>query len=180
MGLPWVIIMKSTVIGLLNIAISLFIVVLLAGIIRIAYAPDEPDTMLIMFHNEKCAYCNKFLTEVCLTEEDDEIRNTQCPGYITSTHSEKYPILIVTKDNMPDWVTTALKDGDIKLIRYTPTFVLWNGREVGRVTGYDDPDWFYEKLDKLVEKDRPQKHFYRVGEREAVPLLNLNILYEDN
>lgn len=124
--------------------------------------PTTPTT-LIMFHNPSCPYCNRFLNEVCLTTKEDEIRNTKCPGYF----SEYSPILIVTKNTMPDWITRAVQNGKIRPIIYTPTFVLWNGeREVGRIIGYGGEDWFNKRLEKLIIEDledRPQKSFYRVN-----------------
>lgn len=144
--------------------VSLFIVVgLTTGLTQLFSAPKQPAT-LIMFHNPECRFCQKFLDEVCLTTEEDEFRNTACPGY----SSGKYPILIVTKNVMPDWVIKAFKNGDIKTIKFTPTFVLWNGkREVGRTVGFETEEVFYRELEDLIKKDRPQKKFYRVGKREA-------------
>ncbi|HRY04077.1 MAG TPA: hypothetical protein P5256_13175, partial [Beijerinckiaceae bacterium] len=46
----------------------------------------------------------------------------------------------------------------VKAVVYTPTFVLVeDGREVGRIEGYQDNAFFYGYLDRLLEKAEQAK-----------------------
>lgn len=149
----------------ITIVTSLTIAVILMALFVFPSAPKTSPT-LIMFHNPKCMYCQKFLDEVCLTKEGDADRDRTCPGYgwKQDPKFEKYPIVIVMKKNSLDWVNRAFKDGIIETIIGTPTFILWDGeREVGRIVGFSSKEEFYEELEELIKLDRPQKTFYRVN-----------------
>ena len=142
----------------ITIVTSLTIAVILMALFVFPSAP-KTSPALIMFHDPQCMYCQKFLDEVCLTKEGETDRDRTCPGY-----TGKYPIVIVMKTNLPDWVNRAFKDGIIETIIGTPTFVLWDGeREVGRIVGFGSREEFYEELEELIKLDRPQKSFYRVN-----------------
>ncbi len=162
----------------LNVLISLAIVAILMAIIDMSWAPKPPG-MLIMFHNESCRYCQKFMEEVCLrdtilTPEGGSKRPREtysCWPYDLTEYSEKYPILIVTRETTPKWIDKSIENGYMEIVRFTPTFVLWNGeREIGRIVGFETEEAFYKELEKLIKKDRPRKHFYRVGKRDATPI----------
>jgi hypothetical protein len=92
---------------------------------------------LLMFDDAGCPWCARWRAEVG-------------PGYSKSPEGRRAPLR-----------TIGLRGGvpsGIKLlgpVRATPTFVLVeDGREVGRITGYGGPDFFWSMLDELMKKLR--------------------------
>ena len=90
---------------------------------------------LLMFSNESCSYCQKFMQEVELEYHD-------------TMYAKKLPLRIIeTKGRPPQWFQEAVEKGNINAINSIPTFVVWDGRqEVARLTGYAGKDSFYKDL----------------------------------
>ena len=90
---------------------------------------------LLMFDSDICPYCEKW------HEELGEV-------YPKTTEGKRAPLRVV--DNDLEWPDDI---GDVRPIRYTPTFVLVeHGIEIGRVTGYNSEDFFWGLLGQLIEK----------------------------
>ena len=91
---------------------------------------------LLMAHNPMCGVCQKFLQEVGVDYEYEDL-----------------PLVIINLYNQPDWFKEAYAENRIKPIRGTPIFIIWNGRkELARVIGYNNKEWFYTKLDEVFQK----------------------------
>ncbi len=79
-------------------------------------------------------------------------------GYDASPLAERAPIIFIAALNgkliePPEWFVDAYREGRIQEIIYTPTFLLLDddNREVGRVIGYKDPEWFFERITIIVD-----------------------------
>jgi hypothetical protein len=94
---------------------------------------------LLMFSNESCSYCQKFMNEVELEYHD-------------MIYAKKLPLRIIeTKGRPPLWFQKAVDEGNINAINSVPTFVVWDGaREVARLTGYAGKDAFYKDLRSFI------------------------------
>ena len=94
---------------------------------------------LLMFSNESCSYCQKFMQEVELEYHD-------------TMYAKKLPLRIIeTKGRPPQWFQKAVDEGNINAINSVPTFVVWDGRqEVARLTGYAGKDAFYKDLRSFI------------------------------
>ena len=92
-------------------------------------------TELLMFESDFCPFCEKW------NEELGEV-------YAKTTEGKRAPLRRVDNDlRWPDDL------GDVRPIRYTPTFVLVDdGAEVGRITGYHQEDFFWGLLGELIEE----------------------------
>jgi hypothetical protein len=98
---------------------------------------------LLMFEEAGCPWCIKWHNEVG-------------PAYPRSPEGKRAPLRRLD-------IRAALPVG-IRLdtpVRATPTFVLVDdGREVGRITGYPGPDFFWSMLDEMMKKlpllDKPR------------------------
>jgi thioredoxin-related protein len=90
---------------------------------------------LLMGHNPMCGICQKFLKEVAVDYDNKEL-----------------PLIIINLYKQPEWFKEAYKEGRIKPIRGTPTFIVWNGRkELARIAGYYDKESFYEDLKEIIK-----------------------------
>ncbi|HEX6958200.1 MAG TPA: transcriptional regulator [Ferrovibrio sp.] len=113
--------------------IAQFLSVLTLTIMAIAPARAQP-AQLVMFERSDCRWCLAWHREVG-------------GGYPLSDEGKTAPLRRVDLDGE--------RPGDLaKLaILYTPTFVLVAcGRETGRITGYPGADFFYPRLDNLLEQ----------------------------
>lgn len=91
---------------------------------------------LLMAHNPMCGICQKFLKEVAIDYDNKEL-----------------PLNIINLYNQPSWFKEAYAEGRIKPIHGTPIFIVWNGRkELVRIIGYNNREWFYIKLDEVLQK----------------------------
>ena len=97
---------------------------------------------LLMFSNESCSYCQKFMNEVELEYHD-------------MIYAKKLPLRIIeTKGRPPLWFQKAVDEGNINAINSVPTFVVWDGaREVARLTGYAGKDAFYKDLRSFISSN---------------------------
>jgi len=95
---------------------------------------------LLMAHNPDCGICQKFMKEVAVDYNDSEI-------------AKKLPLVIINVYDQPEWFLEAYREGRIKPIRGTPTFIVWNGRkELSRLVGYSTKENFYMRINIFIEE----------------------------
>lgn len=89
---------------------------------------------LVMVELKSCSYCAKFNREMA-------------PAYEASEIGKAIPLRRVNPRKWP-------KDlAGVTRAPYTPVFILVeDGREIGRFAGYGGPDYFNEKLSKLLAR----------------------------
>ena len=103
--------------------------------------PAQASLKLLMAHNPACGICQKFIKEVAVDYNDSKI-------------AEKLPLVIISVREQPEWFKQAYRENRIKVIRGTPTFIIWNGRkELGRIIGYHSKDRFYDRLLSFFPRD---------------------------
>ena len=96
---------------------------------------------LLMFSNPHCGYCQKFLSEVA-------------PTYVDTEYSKVLPLKVIQiNKKMPEWIGKAFEDGRLKPIIATPTFVIWDNKEIARLEGYGGKEVFYEMLGDFIQKN---------------------------
>ena len=96
---------------------------------------------LLMFSNPHCGYCQKFLSEVA-------------PTYADTEYSKILPLKVIQiNKKMPEWVGRAFEEDRLKPIIATPTFVIWDNKEIARLEGYGGKEVFYEMLGDFIQKN---------------------------
>ena len=96
---------------------------------------------LLMFSTNSCDYCRAFLEEVA-------------PTYHDSEYSKHLPLTILDIDKPPpQWIIAAFEDGRLSGIKQTPTFVIWDNKEVARLVGYLGKEKFYESMGAFIEEN---------------------------
>lgn len=111
-------------------ALALF---LAAG--RPVLAAETAAPQLVMAERADCPWCLAWHREIG-------------PGYPLSDEGKRVPLRRVDLDK--PWPAGVPKASGVI---YTPTFLLVAcGREIGRITGYPGADFFYPKLDHLLEQ----------------------------
>ena len=116
--------------------IRVVLLTIAAGLMAFPAASGQARAaQLLMFEQTFCEWCEVW---------DEEIGSF----YEKTAEGKRAPLRRVNiHGKRPD---------DLKHIRaivYTPTFVLVDeGKEIGRILGYPGADFFWELLDKLVEK----------------------------
>lgn len=113
-----------------------------------SFAGDALSAELVMFRREGCPYCHAF----------DRAIGT---NYGKSDIARRAPMRMVDldRDKQPKIALSAP-------IRFTPTFVLVdNGREIGRIEGYAGEDFFWGRLEVLMQR-APKSS---TGEHETIP-----------
>ena len=96
---------------------------------------------LLMFSVSNCIYCIAFNEQVA-------------PTYNDTKYAETLPLTIIDAEDPPEWFTTAYEKGDIKKIKGTPTFIIFNKEsqvEIDRIVGYNGKEWFYERIAYWIE-----------------------------
>ncbi len=87
-----------------------------------------------MEHNPDCHISERFINEVAIDYNDSEI-------------AKKIPLVIISVYDQPKWFKEAYAENRIKLIRGTPTFIVWNGRvEILRLVGYHNKERLYRRV----------------------------------
>ncbi len=91
---------------------------------------------LVMFDSKYCPFCKQWKKDIGVF-------------YHKTKEGRQAPLRIVSMDEERP---RDLKN--IKGVHYTPTFVLLDGegREVGRMEGYNNDEFFFFKLDQLIAK----------------------------
>ena len=125
-------------------AINLNVLVAVAALtgISVAAPSSSEAAQLLMFSNPDCSYCNAF------------DRDTALP-YRHSALARKLPLVVLdmTDRQVMRKIRRAERDGTIKSVWGTPTFVLWDqGKEVARFSGYRNTRWFVKKVTRLARK----------------------------
>jgi thiol-disulfide isomerase/thioredoxin len=96
---------------------------------------------LLMFSNPHCGYCQSFLKEVA-------------PTYADTEYAKILPLKVIQVNNrMPDWIGRAFNEGKLNPIVATPTFVIWDNKEIARLEGYPGKETFYEMIGAFVEEN---------------------------
>ena len=93
---------------------------------------------LLMFSIKSCHYCIAFMEQVE-------------PEYHDTEYAETLPLTIIDAKDIPEWFHIAYDKGDIKKIKGTPTFIIWdevNKRELVRWAGYQSEENWYEMLER--------------------------------
>ena len=96
---------------------------------------------LLMFSIKSCHYCIAFMEQVE-------------PEYHDTEYAETLPLTIIDAKDIPEWFHVAYDKGNIKPIRGTPTFIIWdeeNQEEIDRIVGYGGKEWFYEQISIRVK-----------------------------
>ena len=108
-----------------------------------------------MAHNPSCHICQKFIEEVAIDYE------YTYNGFTSHNRIAKktLPLMIVNVYEQPEWFLEAYREGRIRPIRGTPTFIVWNGTheggaEIARLVGYQDKERFYSRLREMFSDDR--------------------------
>ena len=96
---------------------------------------------LLMFSTNSCGFCRAFLEEVE-------------PTYHNSEYAKHLPLNILDIDKPPpQWIIAAFEDGRLSGIKQTPTFVVWDNKEVARLVGYLGKEKFYESIGTFIEEN---------------------------
>jgi len=111
---------------------------LLALVLALAAQAQTPlmAAQLVMFDSKYCPFCMQWKKDIGVF-------------YYKTDEGRAAPLRPVDIDE------ERPKDlKNIKGIHYTPTFVLVddNGREVGRIEGYNNDEFFFFRLDQLIAK----------------------------
>ena len=96
---------------------------------------------LLMFSIKSCHYCIAFMEQVE-------------PEYHDTEYAETLPLTIIDAKDIPEWFHIAYDKGNIKKIKGTPTFIIWdeeNQIEIDRIVGYGGKEWFYEQISIRVK-----------------------------
>lgn len=139
----------------MNKLLGVFLI--LAGLVgfgsaSLAYDPpptEAPGPSLLMMHNPSCVFCQAFMRDFVGDLE---------PKYEDTVIGKQYPLIVLNmKIRPPQWVIDAFRDGRLKRIKGTPTFVLWDGgKEFGSIVGYGGRNQFIPAWGALVEKFEKQ------------------------
>ena len=91
---------------------------------------------LLMFSIKSCHYCIAFMEQVE-------------PEYHDTEYAKTLPLTIIDAKDIPEWFHIAYDKGNIKKIKGTPTFIIWDEEsqaEIDRIVGYGGKEWFYEQI----------------------------------
>ena len=117
-----------------RLTIRFGIVALVGVAVLMANAADAAE--LVMFRRDGCSWCAKW---------DREIGSI----YPKTEFNLRAPVRLVNLDRSHDPSIVHAP------IRYTPTFVLVeDGKEVGRIEGYPGDEFFWARLENLLERSR--------------------------
>tara|TARA_B100000959_G_scaffold274548_1_gene326602 strand:+ start:97 stop:474 length:378 start_codon:yes stop_codon:yes gene_type:complete len=121
----------------------------LLTILFILFAFPSYALELLMAHNPTCHICQKFVEEVAIDFEYTYKSTTTHGRVIKKT----LPLIIISVNDQPEWFKEAYAYKRIKLIKGTPTFIIWNGRkELGRLVGYYSKERFYRRLNTMFKQ----------------------------
>ena len=96
---------------------------------------------LLMFSTDRCGFCRDFLKEVE-------------PTYHDSEYAKHLPLNIIDIDQPPpEWVMKAFHEKRLAPIERTPTFVIWDDKELARLIGYVGKEKFYESIGTFIEEN---------------------------
>ncbi len=110
--------------------------ILLVAVLSLAFwAPARAETILIMFEEDGCPYCEQWRQEIG-------------PIYPKTEEGRRAPLLRMDIDApLPEGITIVSEP------IYTPTFVLIDdGQEIARLVGYPGQDFFWGLLGRMLSK----------------------------
>ena len=92
------------------------------------------NVQLVMFTSKDCPACQSWEKKIGVV-------------YKKSQYQIALPLeRVIVSHPLPDWISIQ------QPIRGTPTFIIIeNGQEVGRITGFNDPEMFWWQLSSFVE-----------------------------
>ena len=99
---------------------------------------------LLMFSIKSCHYCIAFMEQVE-------------PEYHDTEYAETLPLTIIDAKDIPEWFHIAYDKGDIKKIKGTPTFIIFDTEsqvEIARIVGYGGKDRFYEQIAHWIDNHK--------------------------
>ncbi|MGE3832842.1 MAG: hypothetical protein AB7F76_17770 [Parvibaculaceae bacterium] len=131
-------------------ALAAIIFLLAVTLHAVAGSATASAAELLMFEEAGCPWCIKWHKEVG-------------PAYSRSPEGKRAPLRrLDIRAAVPAGVRLD------KPVRATPTFVLIEqGREVGRITGYPGPDFFWGLLEEMMRKLSPFDQPKSAGMRAA-------------
>ena len=97
---------------------------------------------LLMFSVSWCSYCVAFNEQVA-------------PTYNDTKYAETLPLAIIDNADIPEWFHIAYDKGNIKPIRGTPTFIIFDTEsqvEIDRIVGYNGKDEFFARIAYWIEQ----------------------------
>ncbi len=96
---------------------------------------------LLMFSTDRCGFCRDFHKEVT-------------PTYHKSEYAKHLPLKVIDIDQPPPrWIQKAFDEFRLSPIEQTPTFVIWDDKEVARLIGYVGKHKFYESIGAFIEEN---------------------------
>ena len=114
---------------------------LLAFMFVLLMAIPVEALQLLMFSTDRCGFCRDFLKEVA-------------PTYHKSEYAKHLPLKIIDIDQPPPiWVQRAFDEFRLTPIDQTPTFVIWDDKELARLVGYVGKHKFYESIGAFIEEN---------------------------
>ena len=102
---------------------------------------------LLMFSVKNCIYCIAFNEQVA-------------PTYNDTKYAETLPLTIIDNADIPDWFHIAYDKGDIKPIRGTPTFIIFDTEsqvEIDRIVGYNGKDEFFARIAYCIDNHHEEQ-----------------------
>lgn len=116
---------------------------LLAAFITMAVALPAQAVQLLNFHNQYCAHCVRFQTEIGKEafEADPQALGVKM-------------VVLDYSETPPKWLVEVYGK-QIKAVPGTPGFILWDEDkkvELGRFLGYGGIEWFWANYNRLMLK----------------------------
>ena len=102
---------------------------------------------LLMFSVKNCIYCIAFNEQVA-------------PTYNDTKYAETLPLTIIDNADIPDWFHIAYDKGNIKPIRGTPTFIIFDTEsqvEIDRIVGYNGKDEFFARIAYWIDNHHEEQ-----------------------
>ena len=82
------------------------------------------------------------------------------PEYHDTEYAKTLPLTIIDAKDIPEWFHIAYDKGNIKPIRGTPTFIIWDEKrqeEIDRIVGYGGKEWFYEQIVHWIDNHHKEQ-----------------------
>ena len=96
---------------------------------------------LLMFSTDRCSFCRDFHKEVT-------------PTYHKSEYAKHLPLQVIDIDQPPPrWIQKAFDEFRLTPIDQTPTFVIWDDKELARLVGSVGKEKFYESIGAFIEEN---------------------------
>ena len=82
------------------------------------------------------------------------------PDYHDTEYAKILPLTIIDNADIPEWFHIAYDKGNIKKIKGTPTFIIWDEEsqaEIERIVGYGGKDRFYEQISHWIDNHHKEQ-----------------------